>query len=227
MLGGPNVLGVGINDAGLIVGYAGVPGGAAQHAYLDSAGAITDLGTLGGTNSYAFRINSANQIAGWSQTAGDQVSHAFVYDTSTHTMTDLGSLGGAMVSSSAYAINNYGEVVGNSYLANDGHGYYHAFKDINGVMTDLGAFNGAGNYSKAWGVNDSGHVVGSANLAGNSATVPFLYDGTAMNRLGTLGGTTAEAIAINAHDTIVGYSSLASGSDIHAFVANNLGTRLI
>ena len=54
------------------------------------------------------------------------------------------------------------------------------------TITDLGTLGGSISY--AYGINDSGQVAGWSYLAGNSAWHAFLYDGTVMKDLGTLGG---------------------------------------
>jgi len=47
-----------------------------------------------------------------------------------------------------------------------------------------------GSYSFATGINNSGQVVGDSRLTGNNVTNAFLYDGTGMHDLGTLGEAT-------------------------------------
>src|SRR5512135_2618138 len=80
----------GINDCGQVIGQSYTAAGE-LHAFLYSAGAMTDLGTLGGTASYATAINNRGQIIGHSPTITG-ATHAFLY--SAGAMTDLGTLGG-------------------------------------------------------------------------------------------------------------------------------------
>ena len=63
-------------------------------------------------------------------------------------------------------------------------------------MHDLGTLDGGGVNSSANGINDSGLAVGYAYT---SAGYPhaFMYD-SSMHDLGTLGGTSSDARAINA-----------------------------
>jgi probable HAF family extracellular repeat protein len=68
-LGGATSSATGINDAGVIVGYATTSGDAAMHATLWQATTATDLGTLGGTDSLANGINNAGEVVGWADTA--------------------------------------------------------------------------------------------------------------------------------------------------------------
>ncbi len=68
-LGGSVSAAFGINNAGMIVGYGGLPNGT-THAVLwnNHASAPQDLGTLTGSgNSYAKSINSSGQVVGYSE----------------------------------------------------------------------------------------------------------------------------------------------------------------
>jgi len=80
------------------------------------------------------------------------------------------------------------------------------------TITDLGGLGGA--TSIAYGVNASGHVVGSADIASGPPHA-FLYDGSTLHDLGTLGGGTndfSSALGVNDSDQVVGLSSI---SGIH------------
>jgi probable HAF family extracellular repeat protein len=74
---------------------------------------MQDLGTLGdsGANSDAFGINKSGEIAGYSYTDNtNSVYHAVVWRGNSHTISDLGTLGGS--NSTGAAINSSGKVVG-------------------------------------------------------------------------------------------------------------------
>ncbi|HLK14654.1 MAG TPA: hypothetical protein VKT78_07595 [Fimbriimonadaceae bacterium] len=148
-----------VNDSGQIVGeWTPVPA-TAEHAYLDTNGTITDLGTLGGAFSEAFGINASGQItgvAGTGATVGNKlVNHAFLY--SGGVMTDLGSLGG--LESSGYGINGSGQVVGQSDLAGGG---VDGFLFSSGAMIDLNSLldsSGQGVVVQhAWAINDNRYI---------------------------------------------------------------------
>jgi probable HAF family extracellular repeat protein len=148
---------------------------------------------------------------------------------------DLGTLGGDL--SEALAINEPGQIVGFSALAGGACGgstpNCHAFLWEDGVMQDLGTLGGG--HSVAVAINNAGKVVGfSTTATGTSCpNLPiagchaFLWDGSSMIDLGTLGGDFSEATAINPAGHVVGRSTTASG-DVHGFywdgVMHDLGT---
>ena len=57
------------------------------------------------------------------------------------------------------------------------------------------------------GMNDEGDVVGHAQVSSGYMHA-FLWNGLAMQDLGTLGGTSGYAYGINNEDQAVGYSTL-------------------
>jgi probable HAF family extracellular repeat protein len=73
------------------------------------------------------------------------------------------------------------------------------------TVTDLGTC-GTVQSAEAFEVNGAGLVVGRAS---NRA---FLWQGSSKTDLGTLGGPSAAANALNERDHIVGYSTFATGS---------------
>jgi len=143
---------------------------------------------------------------------------------------DLGTLGGAF--SQAVAVNHRGQVVGFSTTTSN---EMHAFRWDDGTMLDLGTLGGT--FSQPTAINDAGQVVGNSTLpSGSSCPNPavidpgcraFLWDGTTMQNLGTLGGDFSEGLAINASGKVAGFSVTASG-ETHAFfwdgTLHDLGT---
>ena len=188
-----------VNSSGQVVGTfaagSGMPG------FLWSSGTITDLGTLGGANSSAVRINDGGQIVGSADTVDS--THAFVYFGGT--MRDLGTLGGP--TSSARGISNGGMVVGAAAWSGSPDQLQRAFSWNGGGLNNLGTFPN-GDQSFANGINDAGHIVGSSAISTNDPpehpSHAFFYASGAFTDLGTLGGISSLASAINRFDQIVG-----------------------
>jgi probable HAF family extracellular repeat protein len=181
---------------------------------------LTDLGTLGGASSAANNVNDLGQVAGSSLSASG-VEHAFLF--SDGKMIDLGTLGDT--SSAALALNNQGHVVGQFMTAHQAA--QHAFLYSGGKMSDLGTLGGLS--SAAGGINDADQVtgysftsvIGYTYTTGIVATHAFLYSGVKMSDLGTLGGTSSVATAINALGQVAGNSFTGSNSAQHAVLYSN------
>ena len=163
-----------INDSNQIVGsvgyywsYGGYVHGV-EHAFLDTAGTLVDLGDLGGglrSNTEAYGVNNSGQVTGYS-TAADGTLHAFLY--SGGAMADLGTF--APYYTRGTSINNSGQVLGTieTYVG----GPVGVFLYTNGVMhnfTDLLDSSGTGwSQWTAAQINDSGYIVGYAVVNGNT-----------------------------------------------------------
>ena len=193
---------------------------------------ITDLGTLSDLDSsysYAMDINASGEIAGyslWTSPTGSSDSHAFLYDSSG--MHDLGTLGFRSWSSMAYGINDVGQIVGNAITPGDVT--THAFLYDSTGMHDLGtlvdsASNTAGIYSYARGISASGKIVGFSSFSGGTASQyhAYLFDGTGMHDIQTLGGSRSYASRINSNGQVVGYSDITGDTTYHAFVYDKVG----
>jgi probable HAF family extracellular repeat protein len=99
-----------------------------------------------------------------------------------------------------------------------------------GQFTELGTLGGERSLAQA--VNNSGQIVGVAETgatpaelaAGAAAEEAFLYENGQMIGIGTLGGATSVARAINEQGTIVGDSTLQIGNgEFHVFVYDSVG----
>jgi probable HAF family extracellular repeat protein len=86
-------------------------------------------------------------------------------------------------------------------------------------ITDLGTLGGTTSHGDA--MNASGQVTGFSTTAGDAVGHAFLWDGTTMVDLGTL-GTRSDGVAINASGQVTGFSLTRVGLTRvhHAFLSN-------
>jgi probable HAF family extracellular repeat protein len=152
-----------INNAGVVVGSS-LPSAGTMHAYMYSAGVMTDLGTPLNWGSGANAINNSGDIVGniWDW-ANNGPSHAFLY--SGGVLHDLGTLGG----DSAYAtgINDDGFLVGGVGSAGGAYGFLYNSGiswDLNTLVTGAGGWTIEG----AKSINDAGQILGWACDSGGA-----------------------------------------------------------
>ncbi|KKM17740.1 hypothetical protein LCGC14_1672720, partial [marine sediment metagenome] len=184
-----------------------------QHAYLQRADQVLDLGTFGSpaSNSFAYDVNLHDQVVGASEGTGDTRLHAFLADDTG--MQPLETIAG-LHSSVARAINDASQIVGDIEIT---PGVVHAFVWQGGTMTDLHDVEPGWVLQYAYDINEDGWIVGSGTHDGflrgfllNADTLEFIS-------LDTLGGNNAEALAINDFGAVVGWAQTAVG-DVHAFL---------
>jgi len=201
-----------INDAGWIVGYAGIqPPGTPGAVLWDPELRASFVGDL----TRAVDVNSRNQVVGYKNDASG-AARAFVWDAGE--LVPLGSLDprglGAVYPK---AIDAHGRVVGVSLVRGREHAFVWTKKG--GMSELLGARSGQLSLdAAALDINDDGWVVGYAPTAHGRSAVLWGPDG-AVNELAGLvpalatpGSGTFRALRINSAGQIAGTLENADGS---------------
>jgi len=179
-----------------------------------------NLGTIHGVGSSdAFAVNDKGLVVGSSaiSDSNSSVLHAFVWSADTG-MTDLGTLGND-TQSTAIAVDNNGVIAGFDTVPQVSPlpPLFHAFVRTRSI--GLAPLSLGGSNSSSTASNAKGDIVGYSDSASNPSLHAFLWtarDGVTRD-LGTLGGDTSFAYAINDDDVVVGESAIKSGEH-HAFM---------
>jgi len=201
-----------MNDYGKIVGFATSPQSFSRvPAAWYTSGGMEEIGPYpNGTALTAIGVANTGQAVGTgliNDVGGAQ--RAVLYRWSTHSMWNLGQLGGNI--SAATAISGRGSfITGWSRLAT---GDDHAFLWQTWPMKDLGTLGGK--MSQATGVNESGYVVGYSTTA-SGAQHAFVYRQGKLVDLGNLAPRpdwSVGANGINDRGEIVGYATADVGGN--------------
>lgn len=206
-LGGGHARALAINASGKIAGFSRTKQGY-DRAFVwtpssTGEGVMTEIPAPAGWHSTPVAINASGAVAG---TTHRLRSHLYIAGPSFYwsgTGTAFSDLGQAY----AVDLNNVGQVV--AYASPT------SFVWKAGVVTPLPTL-GEGSVVP-YDINNKGQVVGRFNV--DAWTIhPYSWKpGTSPADLGTLGGSFAEAVAVNDNGQIVGNSDLPDGAGSHAF----------
>ncbi len=171
-------------------------------------------------------INNKGEVSGtitFYPGGGDHFQQAFIYagGVSTGISFDQGSAGNA--------INNNGQITGttNEFISNGfgpGHAFLYSYSDSTEVDLDLGM---SGRESVGLAINSAGDITGFLSTGYCSGEfIPtclapfhaFIYQGSGLVDIGTLGGTYSEGTGINDQNEIAGVSSVTGSSLNHLFL---------
>lgn len=169
---------LGINDAGVIVGYAYATLFGPDHAMLIDAEGVHDITPPGQfTFARAHAVNSSKTVAGILTLPGGQSDgfEAAVYTTADGWI-ELGVVSG-LAESEAYDINDAGDVVGVSYDLSTQ--IYKGFIARDGKVVELDTVvtNAPGTITDAHEINAGGEIAANAvNAFGNSVGIMLIPD---------------------------------------------------
>jgi probable HAF family extracellular repeat protein len=160
----------GINNAGVIVGYASLPtppfsGTWKFRAFVYENGVMTALGTLGGTSSYLYDINDSGTAVGASDTASGRMVAAIYENGTLRQLTEIPG------NSAARAINERGDVVGSS----DAGGWLYTHDGTLTMLAQVPEVRAAG-YTSAVpiAINDRGWIAGNGYKPAEGGTAFLL-----------------------------------------------------
>lgn len=203
-LGGTNSQALGLNNAGVMVGYADTATTAFRPALFTASG-IVDIGATA-INGLAYDLSDSGLAVGLAD-LGQGHNNAVWFDYANGRVVDLSGPGGG--EAAALSINESGIAVGTA----SGPGGQRAtlFDLAAGTALDLGVLSGF-NASNAYSINNAGQVVGVSRVG--LTTRPFIWDAThGMRDLISLlpaGITLTNVSAINNAGQILGDSCIGS-----------------
>lgn len=201
--GGPESEATGMTRGHVIVGYSNTAGAQGHYrAFSWRGGRMTDLGGLTADGeSFASDTNASGQASGYA-TAADFTTHAVMFADGG--VTDIAALRDDFLVSFGYGINTAGHVAG---IAGSTIDYmWHAFVYADGEVTLLDPG------SMGHGINDRDQVIGSIN------SMATMFDHGKTIRLGTLGGSWSDGMAINDAGEATGWATIPHDDEAHAFV---------
>jgi probable HAF family extracellular repeat protein len=233
-----------VNNHGNVTGRAtGGPGGSNYGVFHDGSGWQL-AGWVGGTRGNGFGINEANQMVGNMRLPSGDFSRAYVWAPGAGTielptlhpddpLSSIPAYNGFEGGSYATGINEAGVVVGSSGIT-DTHGSDRGFRwSATGGMVSLGTPASQGlpgladfTQSYAQNLNDAGLIVGAADRGPGLTRAVYWDEYDVIHDIGTLGGTSGWAYAVNNDRVIVGFSNDGTGNRAFGFVPGGTITDL-
>ena len=199
----------GLNASGVTVGLSYDTIASHLAVRFDETGPVPLLGPGPSEQRQAVGINDAGLIAALSFFLHTLGAHAYLTD-GTMPPIDIGEF-------IPRAIDAQGRMVGARPNLNTDLIYSERAAWWDGAtLVDLPAYMGS-TWSIAHDINGAGRIVGSALAAGARRPAAVLWEGGAAIDLGTLGGSSAQALAINDAGDVVGIADTALGMP-HAFL---------
>ncbi len=194
-----------INNRGEIAGKASFPGSSSAEFFVyDSRGVVKLDELLPELNSaFAGQIERLSDNGVMVGEVGSSSKQAFMI-TPVDSGYEYKTIGIDGKDNWAIAVNSHGYAVG---FARDSAGPSNdqAFLYDGNSSFEIGSLGG---YSKPTDINDNGTIIGYSYTG--SSTKAFVYENGVMQTLGTLGGSTTQALDINNQGIVVGWGYDAS-----------------
>jgi len=214
--GGDESMAISVNASGQVSGMATDASGV-EHAFLWDNGVMTDLHwDSNWVLSSGIDINCHAMVAGFAQIPPS--TKARLWDTSAHTVANLGVLSGG-VASFGRGMNDDNVVVGVCYLDWGGVDPRPFVWTETGSIQNLGSLGGTD--GGAFAINNSNQITGWSTLDNGDQRV-FLYHNLSWQDLGSFGGAECNGFNINDSGQVVGWADLDNG-DSHAFFYSGSG----